>query len=486
MTSSVSDLVGRAAAPTPGLPRVSVVHNGPLVAQNVPVITDHLGCPLPVGDPVALCRCGASATKPVCDTTCQANGFDDAKDPDRVPDRRDTYVGQQVTVLDNRGICQHSGLCTDRLSQVFHSGSEPFVTPSGGRMDEIIRAVRDCPSGALGYAVDGVEARDQTDWSGTRPPTIEVTKDGPYRLTGSVEVVDEQGAPVPRAEGASREHRALCRCGHSQNKPYCSGMHWYVEFHDPVPIADATPSVFEWAGGYPALLRMTRIFYEKYVPGDELLGPLFARMAPDHPQRVASWLSEVFGGPKMYSETYGGYFRMLSQHVGKCLTEQQRTRWVELLGHSSIDAGLPNDAEFRSVFGSYIEWGSRLAFENSQQNAQPPQHMPMPRWDWATSAGPPGTRVSALAPHGAEADPPPQLPAGGEAPRFDPHIKSLFRARDRRSMQFAFDLWDAADVTTHAQAIHDRLAAGTMPCDRAWPADHVEVFARWMTAGTPA
>lgn len=51
-------------------------------------------------------------------------------------------------MLDNRGICQHSGLCTDRLSGVFHARGEPFVTPSGGRLDEIIRAVRDCPSGA--------------------------------------------------------------------------------------------------------------------------------------------------------------------------------------------------------------------------------------------------------------------------------------------------------------------------------------------------
>jgi hypothetical protein len=37
----------------------------------------------------------------------------------------------------NRGLCQHSGFCTDRLSSVFRAGEEPFVTPSGGRMDEI-------------------------------------------------------------------------------------------------------------------------------------------------------------------------------------------------------------------------------------------------------------------------------------------------------------------------------------------------------------
>ena len=67
---------------------------------------------------------------------------------------------------------------------------------------------------------------------------------------------------------------------------------------------------------------------------------------------------------------YGGYSRMLSQHLGKCLTEEQRTRWVELLLQSAREAGLPNDAEFRSAFGAYIEWGSRLAVENSQTGAK--------------------------------------------------------------------------------------------------------------------
>ena len=48
---------------------------------------------------------------------------------------------------------------------------------------------------------------------------------------------------------------------------------------------------------------MTRLFYEKYVPADPLLSPLFAQMAPDHPERVAAWLGEVFGGPSRYSDT---------------------------------------------------------------------------------------------------------------------------------------------------------------------------------------
>jgi truncated hemoglobin YjbI len=70
---------------------------------------------------------------------------------------------------------------------------------------------------------------------------------------------------------------------------------------------------------------MTRIFYGKYVPEDPLLAPLFANMSLDHPERVAAWLAEVFGGPKLHSERYGGYERMVSRHLGKALSEQQRS-----------------------------------------------------------------------------------------------------------------------------------------------------------------
>ncbi len=458
--------------------------NGPLLAINVGSLTNWLGETQPTLPFMAFCRCGASSMKPYCDGSHASSGFTDEKDPERVPDRRDVYAGEQVTIVDNRGVCQHSGYCTDRLPTVFRVKQEPFVAPSGGRMDEIIRAVRDCPSGALGYALDGVEQRDSADWHDSREPSVEVSKDGPYRIVGSVPLVEADGSAVARNQGASLEHYALCRCGHSQNKPFCSGMHWYIDFKDPVRSVDETPTVFEWAGGLPALTRMTRIFYEKYVPSDDLLAPLFANMSPDHPERVAKWLAEVFCGPTNYSREYGGYGRMISQHLGKCLTEEMRQRWVSLLLQSAQDARLPNDAEFASVFQAYIQWGSRLAVENSQAQAHPPEHMPMPHWGWETSAGPPGSRVSALPPQD-EAEPEVPLPPPNQPLHFETHIKPLFRKRDRDSMQFKFDLWKYADVSAYAQAILKYVGNGSMPCDKAWPKERVDVFARWVEAGAP-
>jgi CDGSH-type Zn-finger protein/truncated hemoglobin YjbI len=460
-------------------PEIKVSLNGPYLVSNVAEIRNWLGEELPLQSEMALCRCGQSSTKPFCDGTHARVSFSGAKDEKRVPDKRDAYEGQQVEIFDNRGICAHSGFCTDRLASVFHVGQEPFITPSGGRLDEIIQAVRACPSGALSYAIDGVEARNQVDQP--RPASIEVSKDGPYRVTGGVRLVDELGNDVPRAEGSSLEHYSLCRCGHSQNKPFCSGMHWYVKFTDPVPAPDHEPTLFEWAGGFPALLRMTRIFYSKYVPQDPLVGPLFANMSPDHPERVAAWLSEVFGGPKFYSERYGGYSRMISQHVGKRITEEQRARWVKMLCQSADDAMLPSDPEFRGAFVAYLEWGSRIGKENSQQGAMPPPNMPVPRWWWVCNATP-GARISALAPH-EDAQEPIKIPGPDEAVTFVQHIKPLFRKMDRESMSFVFDLWSHADVSKYAPEILRRLDNGTMPCDGAWPKEKVDLFRRWIDSG---
>ena len=246
---------------------------------------------------------------------------------------------------------------------------------------------------------------------------------------------------------------------------------------------DSVPTLFEWAGGAPALLRMTTIFYRTYVPDDPLLGPLFAEMAPDHPERVAAWLGEVFGGPLAYTERFGDYDRMISRHLGRALSEEQRARWVQLLCRSADDAGLPTDPEWRAAFVSYLEWGSRIALENSQPGAEPPPHMPVPHWSWVADATP-GSRVSALAEQPAQQQA--ELPSPDEELSFAQHVKPFFREGDRRSMRFAFDLWSHEDVAGHADAILDRLRAGTMPCDGAWPEDKVAVFKRWIDSGKAA
>jgi len=456
-----------------GLPAaIQTARNGPYLVTNVQRLRTYLGEQIPVPPQVALCRCGGSAGKPFCDGACASNGFTDAKDPNRVPDRLDTYNGLQVTVLDNRGTCQHSGLCTDRLATVFRAGQEPFVAPSGARADEIVAVIRDCPSGALGLAIDGKVARAQTDWGDTREPAIIVTKDGPYRITGGIALTDADGTAMARNAGASLEHYAVCRCGHSQNKPFCSGMHWYVDFRDPEPAAD--PTLFEWAGGLPALTRMTRLFYEKHVAGDPVLAPLFADMPTGLPQRMAAWLGEAFGGPAA-DDQEDGYPQMLAGLLGEGLDEEQRARWVALLGQAAQEARLPAEPEFRAAFTSFIEWDPLISHPQGQGGQGEEQSVPS--WGW----GPAGPPVVTAAEPADDADQAVTLPEAGQPVSFAAHIKPLFRKKDRDSMSFALDLWSYEDVKAHAGDILERVGNGSMPCDGAWPKERVDVFARWTT-----
>src|SRR5262245_60632539 len=71
---------------------------------------------------------------------------------------------------------------------------------------------------------------------------------------------------------------------------------------------------------------------------------------------------------------------------------------------------------------------------------------------------------------------------------FERDLKPLFRESDRTTMLSVakFDLWERDDVADNSQAILERLENGSMPCDQAWPADHVEAFRRWIEAGMPA
>jgi hemoglobin len=152
-------------------------------------------------------------------------------------------------------------------------------------------------------------------------------------------------------------------------------------------LVSDVPTLYDWLGGMPALLKLTTAFYAR-VPSDPVLAPIFAEMSPDHPQHVAEFLAEVLGGPKVYSAERGGHANMIRHHLEKRLTQEQRRRWVDLFLSTADDIGLADDPEFRSAFVGYLEWGTRLAVINSQPGAAAVEDAPMPQWNWGPPGGP--------------------------------------------------------------------------------------------------
>jgi CDGSH-type Zn-finger protein/truncated hemoglobin YjbI len=353
---------------------IRVTENGPYRVEGEVSIRDCAGTELRREGIWHLCRCGGSRNKPFCDSTHGLKGWSgpETASHDNIAERRDTYPGHGVTVYDDRSRCAHFGQCTDRLPRVFRATGEPFVSASEAPAEQVADVVRGCPSGALSTVDEEHE-----------PPSITPIVDGPYRVRGAVQVVGTDGAPYE-----VRERQTLCRCGHSRNKPFCDGSHWYAGFRDPLPPELVnTPTVYDWLGGIEALERLTTTFYEGILnEPDEVLEPVFRGMDPRHPKHVAAWLAETFGGPATYTDRHGGYEHMVQAHRNRALTERQRQRWVARMARTADEVLLPDDPDVRQAFLSYLEWGSRIAVFNSQPGVEVIAHAPIPKWSWGNSA----------------------------------------------------------------------------------------------------
>lgn len=143
-----------------------------------------------------------------------------------------------------------------------------------------------------------------------------------------------------------------------------------------------TETLYEWAGGTEAFERLINAFYDR-VEADDLLSGFFPDgVSAEHRDHVIAWWCDVFGEPARYTEQLGGYEQMLAKHRGLGITPAQRLRFATLMSLAADAAGLPDDPEFRSALVAYLGWGTRLATQNSQPDAEVAQHAPVPRWGW--------------------------------------------------------------------------------------------------------
>lgn len=142
-------------------------------------------------------------------------------------DRR--YAGA-VDITYSLRRCIHAEYCVNHLSEVFDKNKRPWITPDGAPPDQIMAVIESCPSGALHYdRKDGVRE--------AAPPTnvIRVRHNGPLEIRGDLSI---NGATV---ELHHERRVTLCRCGASDNKPFCDNAHLRIGFE-----AVESPPAAEW------------------------------------------------------------------------------------------------------------------------------------------------------------------------------------------------------------------------------------------------
>lgn len=126
-----------------------------------------------------------------------------------------TYSGTEIDVTFDMKRCIHARNCFLKLPKVFDPAQRPWVNPDAASADEVAAMIRTCPSGALGYVrKDGVAAEAKPGIN-----RMSVLENGPNAIHGNLSVQEDT---MTRA--------TLCRCGKTQNPPYCDYSHVAAEF----------------------------------------------------------------------------------------------------------------------------------------------------------------------------------------------------------------------------------------------------------------
>ncbi len=126
------------------------------------------------------------------------------------------YSNGEVTVIWKPGSCIHSEICVKGLSNVFLPKEKPWIKVEAASTEELVRQVKQCPSGALSYYNNDAE----TDESESLETKVEVFENGPLLVYGTLNVTHKDGSKETKIKAT-----AFCRCGLSSNKPYCDGTH---------------------------------------------------------------------------------------------------------------------------------------------------------------------------------------------------------------------------------------------------------------------
>jgi CDGSH-type Zn-finger protein len=214
--------------------KIVVTKNGPYhVSGSVPLAVQTIGVndagesvrwvegkTLSADANYALCRCGHSKKKPFCDGSHARVGFDGTETASREPvlDQAEVVDGPVVQLADAEALCAFGRFC-DPNGKVWNQAGK---SDDAEVRKNLIRQVGDCPSGRL-LAIDRETGKPIEP---TLPQSIGVVEDpaegcsGPLWARGGIELTGADGKTYE-----VRNRMTLCRCGRSENKPFCNGAH---------------------------------------------------------------------------------------------------------------------------------------------------------------------------------------------------------------------------------------------------------------------
>jgi CDGSH-type Zn-finger protein len=219
--------------------KIQVTKNGPyIVSGDIPLYSMIIRCDGKTNTPIEwvtagkhqtnatyqLCRCGHSKNKPFCDGAHAKVNFDGTENSSApsFEEMAKTIDGPGLILRDAEVLCASARFCHrggDIWDQIPHT-DDPKLK------ENCIRNEHDCPSGRLMVVDKGagetVEPKLAPSIGVVEDPAMDV--DGPLWVRGGIPVYSADGKPYE-----VRNRVTLCRCGKSENKPFCDSSHYPEE-----------------------------------------------------------------------------------------------------------------------------------------------------------------------------------------------------------------------------------------------------------------
>jgi CDGSH-type Zn-finger protein len=216
------------------MPKIKITKDGPYIASgDLPlkkeiIIGDEAGSieykhekTFPKQEEYHLCRCGKSKEKPFCDNAhvkIKFNGTETAS-REKFLKQSEKLEGPDLILRDAQELCASARFCHNKKGNTWALTTNSDDPAS---REEAIKQACNCPSGRLvvydkktGRAIDP-----------PHKPEISLLEDPAKKVSGPIFV--KGNIPIESADGTGYEIRnrvTLCRCGKSNNKPFCDGSH---------------------------------------------------------------------------------------------------------------------------------------------------------------------------------------------------------------------------------------------------------------------
>ncbi len=191
----------------------------------------HFESPKSDDGSIALCRCGCSKHKPFCDGSHSHADWDPTETNDKRPllEGAEETDGPTMTLADNEQYCAFARFC-DAYGRVWNLVE---IARNHDERELVKHEVGHCPAGRLVL----FDKESGKIFEPPFKPSIGIIEDPGIKVSGPIWV--KGGIRIESADGSSYEVRnrvTLCRCGQSQNKPFCDGTHASMHFRDHLPL----------------------------------------------------------------------------------------------------------------------------------------------------------------------------------------------------------------------------------------------------------